>query len=140
MRITLFCTLLAIGLWGCSTSGKGSTDFDDTHTSPRVVGGIDALYDQFRTPDQHRDSGDSGRVLIRFVISPDSTVAKHELLQLGSHGLNQDVVNAIYAVDWVPGTKQGEPVRVQMTIPFVFPSAPSDISMPEPMNTTPRSP
>ena len=79
-------------------------------------------------------------MVIRFVISPDSTVTKHELIQLGSHGLNQDVVNAIYAVDWVPGTKQSEPVRVQMTIRFVFPSAPSDISMPEPMNTPPRSP
>jgi len=65
----------------------------------------------------------SGKVLLRFIVEPDSTISNASLLYKspGCHGCDREVEKLIaYMPKWIPGKHKGYSVRVAMTMPIIF--------------------
>lgn len=73
------------------------------------------------------ESGFEGKVFIRFVVEADGSISNAEILkdQTPGGGLAEASLNAVKAMNdmsqkWIPGTQDGLPVRINVTVPVVF--------------------
>ena len=65
----------------------------------------------------------SGKVLLRFIVEPDSTISNATLLYKspGCHGCDREVEKLISNMPkWIPGKHKEYSVRVAMTMPIIF--------------------
>ena len=97
-----------------------------TETSPSFIGGEEAIYrsifQNLRYPEEAKQKGIQGKVMIRFVISEDGHIT-------GVHALNgflrcladaaAEVVMAT-TTKWIPGKVNNIPVKTQMNFPIKF--------------------
>ena len=93
---------------------------DTVYQSPKPVGGMQALYDELGFPDQ-MNRGELRTVKVRFVIKDDGTFEMGQVVQSSSvFDIDMQVVEALQRLDWIPGTKNGEPAAAQLTLPVTF--------------------
>ena len=93
--------------------------------SPEFVGGMEALSqyiaDNIRYPEQAKRDNTQGRVFVRFVVEPDGSVADAEVLRGIGSGCDEEALRVVNAMPkWKPGRVNGNPVRVQYTLPITF--------------------
>jgi len=72
-------------------------------------------------PDSEIDC--EGTVYIQFIVEPDSTISNINIVRgLDScKGFNEEAIRVVKLMDkWKPGKKDGESVRVQLTVPVKF--------------------
>ena len=72
-------------------------------------------------PDSEIDC--EGTVYIQFIVEPDSTMSNINIVRgLDScKGFNEEAIRVVKLMDkWKPGKKDGESVRVQLTVPVIF--------------------
>ena len=93
--------------------------------SPEFVGGMEALSqyiaDNIRYPEQAKRDNTQGKVLVRFTIQADGSVADAEVLRGIGSGCDEEALRVVNAMPkWKPGHVNGNPVRVQYTLPITF--------------------
>jgi len=127
--ISIFCFLLM--MVGCGSSGK-SFDFEkyqkeieaydpmEVDTLPEIIGGMFALMEGFRYPEEARKEGVEGRVLIGFVVDKNGDPYNFEVLESVGYGCDEEALRAISSVTFTPALKNGEPVNVHFQAPITF--------------------
>ena len=93
--------------------------------SPEFVGGMEALSqyiaDNIRYPEQAKRDNTQGKVRVRFTIQADGSVADAEVLRGIGSGCDEEALRVVNAMPkWKPGRVNGNPVRVQYTLPITF--------------------
>lgn len=80
------------------------------------------LSERIRYPDQARENGIQGTVVIRFVVGPDGQLSN---IQLGGSdpggGIAAEAIRVISGMPrWIPGRQNGRPVSVWFSLPVRF--------------------
>lgn len=103
-------------------------DVEHVETMPEFPGGQQNLFrfigGNIRYPPKARDKGIQGTVFIGYVIMEDGSLEdiriKHGL-PYGAEALELEAMRMVEIMpNWIPGTQDGEPVRVAFTLPIRF--------------------
>ncbi|UCG28654.1 MAG: energy transducer TonB [Bacteroidales bacterium] len=74
-----------------------------------------------RYPEIAAENGISGRVFVQFVVEPDGSVNKVEVIRGVDPALDKEAIRVVSSSPkWEPGKQRGKPVRVSYTFPIVF--------------------
>lgn len=96
--------------------------------APEIVGGLGALYLHIQYPEAARRNGIQGRLVLEFTVLTDGTTDHVRVLKPLHPLCDSAAVRALRTVRFAPGTREGKPVPVRMTLPVRFqlltPSAP----------------
>lgn len=92
---------------------------------PEYPGGTNAMFDFIRKnvkyPESAKEKGIEGRVYVNFVIDKDGSISDIKVLRGLCKEIDEEAVRVVKAMPkWNPGMQDGEPVRVQYTLPFYF--------------------
>ncbi|MES3629639.1 MAG: TonB family protein [Longimonas sp.] len=93
---------------------------DEVDQEPLPAGGMMALYEEVRYPDEARRNEERGRVRVQFVVGPKGTVYAPEIVESATPRLDNEVLRVITTIDWEPGIHNDEPVFARMTLPVTF--------------------
>jgi TonB family protein len=83
------------------------------------------IYQNINYPLEARSAGVEGKVVVSFVIEKDGTVTNAEVLKDIGGGCGPEALRVINqmtpdGIRWVPGLKDGKPVRTRKTLPISF--------------------
>jgi TonB family protein len=87
---------------------------------PELVGGMKALQEAVSYPELAKEAGIEGRVIVQFVVDENGTVTNPEITRGVHKLLNEAALQAVKQQEFKPGQQQGEPVKVQMSLPVTF--------------------
>lgn len=92
---------------------------------PQFPGGDVALMnyvrDNLKYPEEAMKAGVQGRVVVKFVVSADGSVASPEVIRSVSPELDAEAIRVVESMPrWTPGTVDGKPVDAQFTLPVFF--------------------
>lgn len=92
---------------------------------PQFPGGDVALMnyvrDNLKYPEEAMKAGVLGRVVVKFVVSADGSVASPEVIRSVSPELDAEAIRVVESMPrWTPGTVDGKPVDTQFTLPVFF--------------------
>lgn len=74
-----------------------------------------------RYPEIAAENGISGRVFVQFVVEPNGSVSKVQVVRGVDPALDKEAIRVVSASPkWAPGKQRGKPVRVAYTFPIVF--------------------
>lgn len=74
-----------------------------------------------RYPEQALDHEIQGRVVVRFIVEKDGSVAKPEVMRGVDPNLDKEAIRVISSMGrWQPGKQRGKPVRSYYIIPVIF--------------------
>jgi protein TonB len=99
--------------------------FTYVEQQPEFVGGSTAL-DKFldanlRYPLVARENEIMGRVIVRFMVAEDGTVAHAKVLRGIGAGCDEEALRVVKAMPrWRPGKVNGKPVRAMYVLPITF--------------------
>lgn len=71
-------------------------------------------------PREHRQAGESGEVLVEFVVGLDGRVVSARALKATSPAFERAALAAVEHWRFDPGTRNGRPVRFRMVLPMMF--------------------
>lgn len=99
--------------------------YETVDKEPKFKGGQEALIAYIskavKYPDKAQKDGIEGTVYVGFVVNKDGSVSDAKVVKGVNDLLDQEALNAIKSMpNWIPGEKDGEPVRAQMTVPITF--------------------
>ena len=88
-------------------------------------GGMQALMDymkaNIRYPQEAKERGIQGRVIVQFIVEEDGTLTGEQVLKPVDPQLDAEAIRIIRSMpNWTPGKQRGEPVRVRFTLPVTF--------------------
>lgn len=92
---------------------------------------LEFVYHQLRYPEKAREAGITGTVIARFTVSATGEVTGLETLKDIGGGCGEEVLRVLREMPrWTPGTKEGKPAAVTLTLPvrFALPTEGSIIS------------
>jgi TonB family protein len=92
---------------------------------PEFPGGIDAFYrflgQNVSYPVEMRKNGVEGRVMVQFIVEKDGSLSNIKSVRDKGYGSGEEAVRVMeLSPRWHPGIQNGNPVRVQYTVPIVF--------------------
>ncbi len=87
---------------------------------PAPVGGRAALMLNVRYPEAARRDSITGRVIARFVVTPEGEAEDVSILKKAHPLLDEEAARAIRLTAFEPGTLDGQPVAAWLTMPFTF--------------------
>ena len=92
---------------------------------PEPLGGANAwgkfLQKNLHYPPVARENGVQGKVIVSFVVEKDGHLSDIKVLRGIGSGCDEEAVRVLkLAPAWKPGRQNGQPVRVQYTIPINF--------------------
>ncbi|HEX2983966.1 MAG TPA: energy transducer TonB [Ignavibacteriales bacterium] len=88
---------------------------------PEPIGGLKALQEKIIYPEIAKRAGIEGRVYVKAYIDQKGNVSQAEVLKGIGNGCDEAAVEAVMASKFTPGrNEKGEPVNVQISIPFLF--------------------
>lgn len=87
---------------------------------PKIVGGVQAIYENISYPSAARRSGIEGRVFITFIVDEKGNVQQPKILRDIGGGCGDAAIAAIQEVKFTPGLKGGKAVKVQYSLPITF--------------------
>ena len=72
-------------------------------------------------PDQAREAGVQGKVIIKFVVNEDGSISDVTLIRGIGAGCDEEAKRVVATLPpWKPGKQNGNPVKVYYTLPIVF--------------------
>ncbi len=88
-------------------------------------GGVDNFYkwvmQNLSYPSQCAQSKISGKVIVKFTVTPDGTLANVEAVQSPHQALADEAVRVIkMSPAWEPGTQNGKAINVEFQLPVIF--------------------
>ena len=102
------------------------TIYEEVEDMPRFPGGEAALMkflgDNICYPAKAVEKGTHGRVVLRFVVTPDGSIANVEVVKpLDSSFCDDEAVRVIKKMPkWIPGKQNGKPVYAYFSLPVTF--------------------
>ncbi|MBW4888341.1 energy transducer TonB [Mucilaginibacter sp. HMF5004] len=95
------------------------------NVEPEFRGGESALYRYLgyaiRYPNEAKENGIQGRVILKFIVEKDGSVANIEILKSPDSQLTQEAIRVLKnSPKWTPGMMYGRNVRVLYTLPVNF--------------------
>ncbi|MBL7964467.1 MAG: energy transducer TonB [Flavobacteriales bacterium] len=92
---------------------------------PRFPGGDEKLFaylrEHLRYPKKARSNGETGQVLVQFVVDQQGAVQRAEIKKSVSPLLDEEALRVVMAMpNWEPGRLDGQPVKVAYAIPIRF--------------------
>ncbi|MEQ9413583.1 MAG: TonB family protein [Cyclobacteriaceae bacterium] len=104
---------------------KWSKVFTIVEDPARPVGGMTAFYkhvgDNIQYPPKARRANKEGVVYVEFIIDTDGTITEVKSIKPIGGGLDEEAVRVILSSPkWIPGKKDGEPVKQRMVLPITF--------------------
>ena len=116
----------------CGNGGKEKEGTEETNVAMSVVeqmpmfpGGPDAMMQYFQDnivyPEEAIANSTEGRVVCKFVVKADGSIADAEVLRGVDPLLDAEAVRVIEAMPkWTPGKVKGEAVDAYLSVPVVF--------------------
>lgn len=98
---------------------------DDDHfvvveQMPELVGGLSAIMQEIRYPEEAREAGLEGRVFVQFVVTEDGNVEDPQIIHSAGKVLDDEALRVVRMAKFKPGMQRGRPVRVQYSLPVFF--------------------
>lgn len=120
-RIISFFLILLLSAPLCCTFAQEK----DKIVMPEYPGGQAALHkflmSELKYPAEARAANEVGEVLVGFTVGMDGSISGVRVLKPVSPALNAEAVRVVQMMKyWRPGTRNGKPVRAEMTIPINF--------------------
>jgi TonB family protein len=120
-RIISFFLILLLSAPLCCTFAQEK----DKIVTPEYPGGQAALHkflmSELKYPAEARAANEVGEVLVGFTVGMDGSISGVRVLKPVSPALNAEAVRVVQMMKyWRPGTRNGKPVRAEMTIPINF--------------------
>ena len=120
-RIISFFLILLLSAPLCCTFAQEK----DKIVMPEYPGGQAALrkflMSELKYPAEARAANEVGEVLVGFTVGMDGSISGVRVLKPVSPALNAEAVRVVQMMKyWRPGTRNGKPVRADMTIPINF--------------------
>ncbi len=99
--------------------------FTKVEQMPEFPGGQDSLYKYIAHniyyPPVAKDNKIEGTIYIKFVINADGSISDVTLLKGIGGGCDEEAIKVIKNMpNWIPGTQENKPVKVQFEIPLSF--------------------
>ena len=82
---------------------------------------IKYLKKNLRYPQICKEQGLQGRVIVQFVVNPDSTLSDFNVIKPVNPHFDKEALRVVSTMPkWKPGEQRGKPVRVRYTLPVTF--------------------
>ena len=99
--------------------------FQVVENQPEFPGGMAELMKylkkNLRYPQICKEQGLQGRVIVQFVVNPDSTLSDFNVIKSVNPHLDKEALRVVSSMPkWKPGEQRGKPVRSQFIIPVTF--------------------
>jgi protein TonB len=99
--------------------------YDYSDPMPSFPGGQTAFYEYLKSnlkyPNQAKENGVEGRVLINFIVESDGSISDVLLQKSIGYGCDEEAIRLIeQSPPWIPGKINDKPVRVQFILPISF--------------------
>ena len=109
----------------CFNEDGEEIEFFDYEIQPEFPGGMTELFKylgrNIEYPRDAQERGVTGRVVARFTIQIDGTIAKIEIVKSLYPSIDEETIRVIKAMPlWQPGQKDGKLVNVYYTLPVRF--------------------
>ena len=112
------------------TEDSEASDDSEVYTGavevlPEYPGGTAAMFEfiqkNVKYPESAKEKGLEGRVFVQFVVEKDGSLSSFQVLRGVSEDIDAEAIRVLKSMPkWKPGMQDGEPVRVQYTMPFKF--------------------
>ena len=124
----IFLIGFSILLFSCSTTDKAKPAPEVTkenlkvvtETTPAIIGGLEALYQQLTYPSNSSKQTLNITLEANILVNTDGNVKQVSFDQDKYPNYKEAAREAIYAVRFVPGKRNGEAVDMFITIPIEF--------------------
>ena len=126
----LFFVCICTSVFAQTDSAKTSLPVNENtkeliHTMPEFPGGEDAFFKFIQTnlkyPYEAKKAQIEGRVYVEFMVEKDGSVTNVKAAKSPNELLSMEAVRVITMLPkYKPGTQNGIPVRIQLTIPIQF--------------------
>ena len=87
---------------------------------PEIIGGMAALAEKIKYPQEAYDAGIEGKVFVSVVVDPEGNITETKVVRSDAEELNDAAVSAFDNLKFEPGIHEGEKVSVKITIPITF--------------------
>gem|GEM_PF-1118095 len=103
-----------------SATGDDGEVYMVAEDPPELSGGMKALQKSIQYPEMAKEAGIEGRVVVQFIVDKDGAVTNPTVAQGVHEQLNEAALEAVKQQAFSPGRQDGEPVKVQMSLPVTF--------------------
>jgi len=97
---------------------------DSTNTGPEImpvpINGIEEIQKRIKYPQEALDNGIEGKVYILAFVDEYGDVEKAQVIRGIGSGCDEEALKAVKETKFNPGICNGEPCRVQISIPIEF--------------------
>lgn len=87
---------------------------------PKLKGGLSALAQKIEYPEEARQAGVEGNVIIQFVVDEQGNVIEPSVLRGIGAGCDREALEVVRQAEFEPGRQRGKPVQVKMSLPVRF--------------------
>ena len=99
--------------------------FDKVDEVPQFPGGMAGmmqyLSSNIRYPEDAREAGTQGRVIVSFIVEKDGSISNAKVAKPTYSSLDEEALRVISTMPkWTPGKQNGEAVRVKYSVPVSF--------------------
>ena len=97
--------------------------YDIPYTQPSFPGGQVALLQYLKENVQWPDTEScvQGRVIVSFIVETDGSLSDIKVVKSLDHLFDNEALRVVKSMPkWIPGTQNGQTVRVKYTIPVIF--------------------
>ena len=99
--------------------------FDEVDEMPQFPGGMAGLMQYLSTnvryPEDAKESGAQGRVIVSFIVEKDGSISNARVTKPTYSSLDDEALRVVSNMPkWTPGKQNGEAVRVRYSIPVSF--------------------
>jgi len=93
----------------------------DIDVDPEPVGGIEAIQEVLREPEEVIKGSKEGWVMVEVMISASGRVMSTKIAQSsGFAGMDSEALMAVARVPWKPARKRGAPITATVRVPVKF--------------------
>ena len=103
-----------------SATGEDGEVYMVAEDPPELSGGMKALQKSIQYPEMAKEAGIEGRVIVQFIVDKDGAVTNPTVAQGVHEQLNEAALEAVKQQAFSPGRQDGEPLKVQMSLPVTF--------------------
>ena len=116
---------------------KADNVFDEVDEMPQFPGGMAGmmqyLSQNIRYPQDAREAGAQGRVIVSFIVEKDGSISNAKVAKPTYSSLDDEALRVISGMPkWTPGKQNGEAVRVKYSFPVSFRLGSKDAPKAEP--------
>ena len=99
--------------------------FDKVDEAPQFPGGMAGmmqyLSSNIRYPEDAREAGTQGRVIVSFIVEKDGSISNAKVAKPTYSSLDEEALRVVSAMpNWMPGKQNGQAVRVKYSVPVSF--------------------